>query len=103
MNPMKGGGLSNGRQLSAEVREAVLSRESAMYVILTLQFHNRGDRTVHIRCYRITWSGGHFESSPKDLEVPGSSTREWIVRVTPASGDLDSLLVNPSGAVVDVR
>jgi hypothetical protein len=96
-------GVASGGQLLAEIRDAVPSRESAMYATVTVLFHNPTERSVRVRHYRITWPGGTFESDPKNLDIAASGTREWSVRVTPVSGDLDHLLSNPSGAVVEVN
>lgn len=87
----------------AHVEQVIPSAESALYVTLTLSFHNLTSHEVKIKRYQITWNGGSFVDKPSDLRIAPMGVRQWRVRIGPSHGELGPLLNHRSMPVVHVE
>jgi hypothetical protein len=97
-----GSGPNKETGVSARIESTIWSQESGIYVTVTLLFRNRTHRPAQVKRYRIVWSEGSFAGAAANLEIPAAGSREWKVRVGPASGNLRSLVEDFSAARVIV-
>lgn len=73
-----------------------------MYTTLLVSFHNSAVESVIIVSYRITWDGGQYTGNGPKEAIPGGAKRDFRVRIYPDSGNLESLIMDPSKAHVSI-
>ena len=84
--------LATHDRIEAEVLSVEESRESLIYLRVSIRLINPGSRPTKLKKYFLTWTGGRKEVVPDDVSLSGGESRVVRVRVTGADGDLGSLL-----------
>jgi len=67
------------------------SRESRLYVTVKIELTNVGSRPATVSGYEIVWPGGRQNVDGLSLTLAAGQNIIRTLRVSPASGSLDSL------------
>jgi hypothetical protein len=77
------------------------SRESAMYVMVTVSFRNLTSEALSVAKYEVVWQDGRREGEGPEFIAPGE-TRDFRISVDWSHGSLDTLSADPGTAKVRV-
>lgn len=93
--------MSKEPRVSGSIVKVEPSRESAMYVMVTVSFRNLTSEALGVAKYEVVWRDGRREGEGPKFIAPGE-TLDFRIKMDWRHGSLDMLSADPGAAQVRV-